>query len=75
MQERSSRRQIDHILLTLESQEIMARGQLRQLSGVRQVDLGIILDELEEEGKIKRRRLRNGRHGAPSELISLVQSR
>jgi len=72
MQEPSSRSQIELILWALESQEFMARGLLRQILSVRQEDLGAILDELEEEGKIKRIRLRNGRRGAPSELISLI---
>ncbi len=72
MQELSSRSQIELILWTLGDKEVIARGMLRQLSGMRQKDLGAILDELEEEGKIKRIRLKNGIRGAPSELISLI---
>jgi DNA-binding MarR family transcriptional regulator len=70
--ERSHQHQNDQILSVLNSHGSMARGLLRQRFGGKQKDLGIILDELEEEGKIKRTRLRNGRRGAPSELISLI---
>ncbi len=75
MLERSHQRQNDQILSMLNNHGSMARGLLRQRFGGKQRDLGIILDELEDEGKIKRIRLKNGRRGAPSELISLVAQR
>jgi hypothetical protein len=71
MQERSHKHLHGAILCLLADRDVIARGLLRQQLRIKQDDLGIILDDLEHAGKIKRLKLRNGKYDTPCELIAL----
>ncbi len=49
----------------------ISRTFLCRRVNLNQAELGTILDDLERKNKIKRTKLRNGRHKHPQELISI----
>jgi DNA-binding MarR family transcriptional regulator len=71
---RSSQDSHDRVLLELASHGgWMVSSTLRRRLGMIQADLNSILEDLEKDGRIKRRKLGAGRRDLfPRELISLI---
>jgi DNA-binding Lrp family transcriptional regulator len=64
--------QRERILQELESYGgNLSRSMIARRTKLKQMELDSILEELEQEGIIKRTRLRTGSDGSPKELISL----